>query len=135
MPPEKKYTILHIDDDSDDLQMLQDAIQSIDSAFEILQAYNGKEGLDLLKKMTEAAELPCLIVLDINMPKMNGKETFQVIKNDDALTTVPIVILSTSSSISDKLFFKGRNVEYITKPIDFTHFIQVATRLLSYCKS
>ena len=69
------------------------------------------------------------------MPRMDGKQVFTVIKNDDNLSEVPVVIFSTSNSKTDKAFFTGKNVEYITKPVNFDNLIQVATKLLGYCKN
>ena len=129
----KNTTILYIDDDEDDLEMLQEAIKEIDPSYEIVKAGNGEEGLSELYKMKENQTLPCLIVLDINMPKLDGKQTFQRIRADKALFNIPIVIFSTSSNKMDKMFFAGKNVEYITKPIHFPHLLQVAQKLLSYC--
>jgi CheY-like chemotaxis protein len=84
--------------------------------------------------MKETGSLPALIVLDINMPKMDGRETFLSIKNDEQLAHIPVVILSTSSSILDRIFFQKKNVEYITKPIHFDTLLAIATKLLTYIK-
>ena len=130
----KNTTILYIDDDEDDLEMLQEAIREIDPRYEIVKAGNGEEGLSELYKMKENQTLPCLIVLDINMPKLDGKQTFQRIRADKALFNIPIVIFSTSSSEMDKLFFQRKNVEMITKPFEYKTFYEVALKLLSYCK-
>ncbi len=131
--PLKIHTILHVDDDPDDLQMLQEAILSIDPKLQIVQALDGAQGLDKLRKMKTSANLPCLIVLDLNMPRINGKEAFKIIKDDESLSSVPVVILSTSSNTADRQFFHGRNVEYITKPLHFDHLVGIASKLLSYC--
>ena len=133
--PQKNHIILYIDDDTDDLQMLQDAVQSVDKNFHLVEATNGIQGLSRLNKMKMAGELPCLIVLDINMPGMNGKETFKHIKSDDELTGIPVVIFSTSSNEKDRSFFQGDNVEYIMKPVNFSYLVKVAQRLLDYCRN
>ena len=126
--------ILYIDDDRDDFDMLSHAIREIDSTHEILEATNGEEGLALLKQLKTSGSLPCLIVLDINMPKLDGRQTFVKIKADAELRNIPIVVFSTSSSEVDKLFFKAKNVEYITKPYEYTHLVEVAKRLLDLCE-
>lgn len=128
-----KNTILCIDDDQDDRAMLLDAISSIDPSYQILEAGDGEKGLDMLQRLKEAASLPCLIVLDVNMPGMDGRQTFVKIKSDAVLSTIPVVIFSTSSSSVDRLFFQGEQVEYITKPIEHNRLLEVAKRLLSYC--
>ncbi|RYZ30661.1 MAG: response regulator [Chitinophagaceae bacterium] len=129
----KNTTILYVDDDQDDLEMLQEAIMSVDPSYQIVKANNGEEGLARLLEMKLHKTLPCLVVLDINMPKLDGRQTFQRIKADEALSNIPIVIFSTSSNKMDKMFFAGKNVEYITKPIYFPHLLQIAQKLLAYC--
>ncbi len=65
------HTILRVDDDVDDLHLLKKAIASIDTKYEIIEAYNGVEALEKLSEMRAADKLPSLIVMDINMPKMD----------------------------------------------------------------
>ncbi len=115
--------------------MLQEAIRSIDPNLQIVQAVDGQQGLEKLRLMKASAELPCLTVLDLNMPKIDGKQAFKEIRDGERLWAVPIVILSTSNSAMDRLFFQGKNVEYITKPISFNHLVNLAAKLLSHCHS
>ncbi len=129
------HTILCVDDDLDDLHLLKKAIASIDSKYEIIEAYNGVEGLEKLSEMVAVDQLPSLIVMDINMPKMDGRETFLSIKNNEKLAEIPLVILSTSSSVLDRIFFHKKNIEYITKPTHFDTLVTIARKLLSYCKT
>jgi CheY-like chemotaxis protein len=129
----KNSTILYMDDDSDDVQMLHEAILSLDTTYHLLEAPDGEKGFAKLQQLKDANSLPCLIVMDINMPRMDGRETFVKIKSDNVLSSIPIVIFSTSKSSVDKLFFQDEKVEYITKPLEFMHLIEVAKRLLSYC--
>jgi CheY-like chemotaxis protein len=129
------HTILYIDDDRDDLQMLKEAVSRVDGSYHVVEATNGEQGLRHLENMKKDEKLPCLIVLDINMPKIDGRQAFRMIRNDKALSSIPIVIFSTSNSSIDKLFFDGKDVEYLTKPIDFISLLQVASKLLSYCKN
>lgn len=133
MKPRNNHTILYMDDDVDDLQMLQEAIHSIDGSYQLVEALDGSQGLRQLQQMKNTKELPCLIVLDVNMPRVGGKEAFLRIREDETLKDIPVVILSTSSSEADRRYFEGKNVEYITKPIDFQHLVSVAARLLHYC--
>lgn len=130
----KNTTILYIDDDPDDIALLQDAVLSIDPNYQLLKAGDGREGLQKLQEMKEAHSLPCLVVLDINMPGMDGRETFVKMKADNVLATIPVVVFSTSSSSMDKLFFQGKKVAYITKPIQYNRLLEVARSLLLYCE-
>ena len=131
----KNNTILYVDDDLDDLQLLNDAIKKIDQNYIIEEAHDGVEAMDMLEKMKHNGKLPCLIILDINMPKMDGKQTLVAIQNDEILSSIPVLIFSTSSSVLDKVFFEKKHVAFITKPVDFHHFVKVASDLLSYCKT
>ena len=128
-----RKTIFCVDDDLDDLHLLKKAIASIDSEYEILEAYNGVEALAKLKDLSASGQIPALIVMDINMPKMDGRETFLAIKNYENLADIPLVILSTSSSVLDRIFFHKKNIEYITKPIHFDTLVSIAEKLLVYC--
>lgn len=130
----KACTILHIDDDPDDQQLFRNAIDSLGIASEIIEAADGAEGLKYLQLMKEKNTLPCIIVLDINMPKINGRETCIAIKKDEVLSAIPLIIFTTSSSMLDKLFFQTKNVEYITKPTEFSHIVEVAGIMLQQCK-
>lgn len=131
----QKRTILLVEDDDDDFFMLEMAIKAIDSGYDILQAYNGWEAIAKLDELAKAEKIPSLIVLDINMPKMDGKHTLIALQGNEQLKGVPIVILTTSSSAVDKMFFKQRRVEMITKPHTYMMYEEVATRLLRYCNS
>ena len=129
----KGCKILHIDDDPDDQQLFRSAIQSVDALSEIIVAENGAEGLECLLLMKEQKNLPCIIVLDINMPKINGRETCLAIKKDEVLSTIPLIIFSTSKSVLDKLFFENKGVVYITKPTEFDNIVEVASTILDKC--
>lgn len=126
--------ILYVDDDPDDLAMLREAISEMGTSFQIREAFDGIHALELLRQMAQEHNLPCLIVLDINMPRMDGKQTLVAIQNDRVLSSVPVVLFSTSSSVLDKMFSQAKNVELITKPIDYKALQTAATRLLSYCR-
>ena len=94
--------ILCVDDDSDDLYLLQEAIREVDPGMEIVQFNNGIDALKYLKEAKAEHDLPCVAVLDINMPIMDGKETLNRIKSDPMLSHVHVVVLTTSSSKNDK---------------------------------
>ncbi|MBD0297073.1 MAG: response regulator [Flavisolibacter sp.] len=127
------HTVLCIDDDPDDLQMLREALSTVDPKYTVVEASDGVEGMAQLEKMKQSEALPCLVVLDINMPKMDGRETFLSIRSDKELTDIPVVVFSTSNSMMDKMFFERKNVAYFTKPINFHELVEVASEMLRYC--
>lgn len=128
-------TILAIDDDVDDLSILQEAINAVDPGASLLTAPNGAAGLEKLHQLKAESKLPCLIVLDINMPVMDGRKTYAAIKDDDVLKEVPLVVFSTSTSPLDKVYFEKMGAEYITKPVQFKQLLEVAKQFLDHCQS
>jgi CheY-like chemotaxis protein len=128
------FFILLIDDDEDDLLMLIRALKAMGSTYGIQIVQNGAEALERLKEMKMVGNLPSLIVMDINMPKMDGKQTIVALQQNEDFAAVPIVVFSTSSSAVDKLFFQKKNVEMISKPFEFGIFNKVALQMLSYCR-
>lgn len=128
-----EHIIFYVDDDPDDRQLLCQALNSINSNYKILEAQDGDEAIRTLKQLKEKGTLPSLIVLDINMPKIDGKQTYISIKSDEVLSAIPIIIFSTSKSELDRLFFKRKNTEYIIKPSDYSHIEEVAAKMLIYC--
>jgi len=126
-------TVLCVDDDADDREIVCFTIGEIDPSMEVVHAADGIEALDYLAKAKEEAALPCLIILDINMPRMDGKQTLAEIKKDEDLSTLPVVVFSTSNSAIDKLYCDRFGVELVTKPTTM-HTIQAEVkRLLQPC--
>lgn len=124
-------TILCVDDDEDDLFFVQEAIQSHPGGFAIEQARNGWEAYNFLMKCVQKEQLPCLVIMDINMPRMNGRQTILKIRETDSLAAIPIAVFTTSSNQADRRFFEGLGVHFITKPFDYQVFRQEILRLLS----
>ena len=126
-------SILYIDDDDDDRMMVKDAINLIDDKLILIESANAQEGLGYLQKAFVEKKLPCLVLLDLNMPGMNGRDTLMLIKDDEDLSKVPVVVFTTSSSELDKTFCKKYNVEMITKPFSFQSLKAVMQSILCKC--
>src|SRR6476660_4105454 len=124
-------TILYVDDDPDDLAMFRQAVENLGTQYRIVEAFDGVHALALLQQMEQSGALPSLIVLDINMPRMDGKQTLVAIQGKSQLASIPIVLYSTSSSPLDKMFSQSKNVELITKPFRFTTLLQVVRKMLT----
>jgi CheY-like chemotaxis protein len=122
-----------VDDDVDDLMMLRHAIEVLDSEHRVVEACDGIDALKLLNQMKESGTLPCLIVLDINMPRLDGKQTLVAIQEDQALASIPVVLFSTSSNLVDQTFCEAKHVQLLTKPFDFKALYIAANKILSYC--
>jgi CheY-like chemotaxis protein len=129
----RKNTILWADDDADDLQMMREILLKNKNDYHIVEVNNGKEALHYLEAAKETYNLPCLIILDINMPVMDGKETLSVIKGSPEYEKIPVVVFTTSESELDKMFCKKLGTEMITKPPNFSTLENTVVKLLSYC--
>jgi CheY-like chemotaxis protein len=124
--------VLCVDDDPDDRELIRNAIFKVDPSYTVAYATNGKEALQFMFR-AETAELPCLIILDINMPVMDGKQALQEIRKNKEWDTVPIVVFTTSSHPSDIAFCEHFDVEMVTKPANFRQIAYEAERLLRHC--
>lgn len=124
----QQRTILCIDDDDDDRELINGVIKEVDSSYDVLTASSGEEALRLLEKVEK---LPNLILLDINMPGMGGKETLRKIKESNKLSSVPVVVFTTSTNPSDVAFFSNFGVSVHTKPDRFQTMIKTVGKFLS----
>ena len=128
-----KRKILWADDDPDDLMLMRQVLQELDSNYEIVEVNNGREALDYLQEASATNKLPCLLILDMNMPIMDGKETLAQIKADEKLKDLSIVVFTTSNSKLDKLFCQKHNVEMVTKPPNYVNLTEAVKKLLTFC--
>lgn len=117
-------TVLCIDDDLDDLMFIREAILSFNPVLEIIEVPDGKAGLDYLSDCKMNEMLPCLIIMDINMPRMDGKKTMNLIRKDDMLSAIPLVVFTTSSNAEDRKYFEDLGVTYFTKPSHYNSFLK-----------
>ncbi len=126
--------ILHIDDDEDDRELLSEAINTIDSSFTLHEAKNGPEGIAYLANAKTSGILPSLIILDVNMPGMDGLEAYDQIRKDDALKAIPTVIFTTSEVFRAPQDLESVNLPVFIKPFNNREFIEVIKKMLLHCK-
>jgi len=121
--------ILLLEDDSIDVMTVKRAIQEINITNELIIAENGEEGLKLL----ETGRIPCIIFLDINMPRMNGLEFLKAIRNDNRFRLIPVIIMTTSKEDEDKIASFSLGVSgYMIKPMDYVKFVEIMKAINSY---
>jgi CheY-like chemotaxis protein len=130
-----KHTILYAEDDLDDVFMIRQAFEQFDGNTEIVHSSNGFEALEELNKAKAEERLPCLIILDINMPGMNGREALIRIRQSEDFKRIPVVLFTTSSSEPDKAFARKWEAEFITKPLVFSELEALAKRFVSLCSA
>ena len=125
--------IFLVDDDLDDAMLLKEAIQSTNDRFTFEHSLDGRTALELLKKAATDHELPCLVVLDINMPVLDGRELLAILKKEEELKKVPVVVFTTSSNPADLNYCKKFGVELIVKPFNMSMLKDIAKKILPYC--
>ena len=127
--------VLLVDDDDEDKFIIKDAMAALDADENIWYANNGEHALELLGSKYRENVKPCLIVLDLNMPKMNGTETLISLKEDERFKDIPVVIYSTSINRleKEKCMILGAH-SYITKPISFNESKEIARFFLEFCE-
>jgi CheY-like chemotaxis protein len=121
--------ILLIEDDSVDAMTVKRAFSELKVTNDLVRAINGEAALNYLREHLD--KKPCVIMLDLNMPKMNGIEFLKVMKADEELRQIPVVVLTTSKDDRDKMeSFKACVAGYIVKPVDYKKFVE-AMRILN----
>ncbi|HEY1592745.1 MAG TPA: response regulator [Solirubrobacteraceae bacterium] len=125
-------TILMADDDEEDCELTRDALQDARLANEMRFVYDGQELIDYLRREGAYADpsldapRPGIILLDLNMPKKDGREALAEIKADESLRRIPIVVLTTSKDEEDVLRTYDLGVNsFITKPVTFAGLVEV----------
>lgn len=134
----QSQSILLVEDSEDDYEATNRAFKKVNLRNPVIWCQSGRDAIDLLKhegkyKKTESARQPGLILLDLNMPGLDGRKTLQLIKQDDALKRIPVIILTTSSDERDvqTCYQLGANT-YVQKPVSFEGLIEAIQRLKSY---
>jgi CheY-like chemotaxis protein len=121
--------ILLVDDDVIDRELFVDAINLVGSVYKVIEAENGQKAIDFLNS---SPSLPQLIILDLNMPVKDGRDTLKELKAHPRFKHIPICIMSTSGAHFDILFAyeNGANL-FLVKPLDFKLLIEMLTSLLT----
>ncbi len=130
-----RFAILLVEDNPDDIIITKRALQKGKINNRLYIVHDGEEALQFLKRTGpyEDAPKPALILLDLKMPKVNGFEVLEEIKQDKDLKSIPIIMLTTSAREIDieKAYQLGCN-NYIIKPVSFENFIQTVIKIKEY---
>ena len=127
-----KYILLG-EDDIDDQELLKEIFLTIDESLGVVPINNGKKLIDYLKGLQDHL-LPSVLILDYNMPELNGAEILEILKAHPRFDVIPKIIWSTSNSFDCKaLCLLHGAKEYIVKPSNMSNLVEVAKHMLSYC--
>lgn len=129
-----KNIVLYADDDPDDQYIVQEAFRQFDDSIEVVCLSNGKKAMDYLDKLLSTQQLPCLVILDINMPIKDGKKTLQEIRESEELKDLPVVLFTTSSNAADETFAYQHKAGFITKPTAVNDLHSIASHFISHCR-
>lgn len=138
MTKKRPVVILIADDDPEDRMLAKDALEENRLANDLHFVEDGEELLDYLKNQGKYSDnvnypRPGLILLDLNMPKMDGREALKEIKRDENLRLIPVVILTTSKAEEDILRSYNLGVNsFITKPVTFDALVEIMKTLSKY---
>jgi CheY-like chemotaxis protein len=125
--------ILYAEDDQEDFMLLKKAFEDIDRHdIEIVNVVNGYGVIRTLQELEENC-YPSLILMELNMPLLNGRETLELLKLDDKFKNIPVIILSTFPSPSEEKFIRSRGLEFIHKPSLYSDWLTIAKNLSRYC--
>jgi CheY-like chemotaxis protein len=132
MPGERLLNILLVEDDEVDVLNVRRAFQKNHITNPLFHASNGLEALEQLRGKTIPRDRR-IVLLDLNMPKMNGIEFLQELRRDPELRVTPVVVLTTSNDERDRIEAYNLNVAgYLLKPVTFSNFCDVMTALNKY---
>ncbi len=126
----RNLRVLLIEDDMIEVMKLNRTVSKLELPHKIIEANNGEEALKILQSKDE---LPDIILLDLNMPKLNGIEFLNILKNDEILKYIPTIILTTSNNQRDLLeCYKIGIAGYVLKPLKYEDYMYKIEKLLGY---
>jgi CheY-like chemotaxis protein len=129
----KQAKILIADDDLEDLELIEEAFLNVQPAAQLFKFTNGKSAIEYLNTIQDV-ELPCLMVLDYNMPEINGSEMLSHLKSQARFSAIPKVVLSTSNApLHIHECMSHGATDYLVKPDNIKELNLLAQRLLSLC--
>jgi CheY-like chemotaxis protein len=131
-PAPAPVVVLLVEDDPGDLLMIREAFEENKVRNELHVCSDGEEALAFLRQEGHhaAAPRPDLVLLDLNLPRKDGREVLAEVKADERLRTIPVVVLTTSDAEEDVLRSYALHANaYVTKPVDFDRFIEVVRQI------
>lgn len=123
-----------VDDDAEDRVIVLDALKQLNKDSVVDCAENGEVAMNMLNENGASGNYPCLVVLDLNMPKMNGTNTLRKLKADPRFRDIPVVVYTTSvNPLEKEVCMKLGAQSYLTKPLSYKESLEMARLFLGLC--
>ncbi|MEV4619572.1 response regulator [Asanoa sp. NPDC049573] len=123
--------ILVVEDDEGDAMMIREALEAVATPATLNRVADGEEALTFLRRTADPR--PDMILLDLNMPRMDGRETLVELKRDPDLRSIPVVILTTSDDVRDvSRMYREHASAFVTKPMDFDALESVVQQIRQF---
>ena len=138
MPSDNRITVLMVDDDGDDRLLVRDAFRAASLGTDLRFVSDGEELLRHLRRQREYSKAsnsprPGLILLDLNMPRMDGREALAALKADPELRLIPVIVMSTSRAPEDvEKSYRLGAASFISKPVSYTALLEVTETIDRY---
>jgi CheY-like chemotaxis protein len=131
LPP--KNFVLYADDDPDDRELVREIFAQESSDIELLTFSSGRELLRYLDSQAPFSPKPCLVILDVNMPLLNGKEALKALRQKEGYADIPVVLFTTSTLPSEAAFAKSFDAGFITKPLHREQIHHIFDKFIEHC--
>jgi CheY-like chemotaxis protein len=135
IPADRAFQVLLVDDDAADIALISDALTTQHAPVMLHTTADGVEALAFLRREHDHADAPRpdLILLDLNMPRMDGREVLAVVKNDPQLLAIPVVMFTTSDHPDDiAASYTAHANAYVTKPLDLDEFDAAVAKIFEF---
>ena len=133
LPAPDDSFFVYADDDADDLEFVVSSFANHAKELEACTFFSGPSAYNFLLELQTAGRKPCLIILDINMPGMSGKELLSILRTLPFFDDVPIILFTTSNLEEDASFAFRHKAGFLTKPVGLAQMEVVAEQFLSFC--
>jgi len=133
LPP--KSLVLYADDDQDDIELISEAFRSYSQNIELMTFPDGIALLNFIEAIDPFHASPCLFILDINMPRLNGKETLRRLRRLENFSDTPVVLFTTSSLPADADFAKTFKAGFVTKPLHTNQINLILDEIIDHCSN
>lgn len=128
-----KHSIVYAENDIDDYILLKSAFENVRSDIDLVLVNDGWKLLEYLQKIMLPSLYPCLIILDINMNGIGGKETLQILKATKRYQHILVIMFTSSNSEKERTYYKEFGIEMITKPSTFSELTELAEMFGEKC--